>query len=100
MQPGGVAVSRSLGDRGVPGVIHLPAIKSRELGPECRVLVLASDGLWDVVKDEELVALTLKYGANGASELARQLLREAKERRGSADNISILVVFLRDVIFG
>lgn len=55
-----------------------------------RVLVLASDGLWDAVDNEEATQLALKWRAAGAEYAARALCMEAYAR-GSQDNITAVV---------
>lgn len=61
----------------------------------CGRLVLASDGLWDVLDAEEVAPLleTVPRGAD-AGEMA-QALRDEAFARGSADNISVVVLCLR-----
>ena len=58
-------------------------------------LILACDGLWDVVKTEEAVECVVQYLANGGerSSVAKFLVDSAKNG-GSNDNISVVVVFL------
>ena len=50
-------------------------------------MVIASDGLWDVVNESEL---TPALGSNSL-EIVNELLSRA-QKNGSRDNISILVV--------
>ena len=54
------------------------------------MLVLASDGLWDAVDNEEATQLALKWRAAGAEYAARALCMEAYAR-GSQDNITAVV---------
>ena len=56
------------------------------------VLILACDGLWDVIQDQEAVDLALSY--NGDKEDVAQLLVEEAMRRGSSDNITVIVAWL------
>lgn len=58
-------------------------------------LILACDGLWDVVKAGEAVDLVVQHLAEGGdrSSIAKLLVDSAKSR-GSNDNISVVVVFL------
>ena len=58
-------------------------------------LVLACDGLWDVVKPGEAVDLVVQHVAEGGdrSSVAKLLVDSAKSG-GSNDNISVVVVFL------
>lgn len=55
-----------------------------------RVLVLASDGLWDAMDNEEATRLALKWRGAGAEYAARALCMEAYAR-GSQDNITAVV---------
>jgi serine/threonine protein phosphatase PrpC len=57
------------------------------------VLVLASDGLWDAMNNDEATRLALEQRRRGAEAAARALVAEAYQR-GSLDNISCVVVFL------
>ncbi|PKU59884.1 probable protein phosphatase 2C 59 [Dendrobium catenatum] len=52
-------------------------------------LILASDGLWDVVTNEEAVAMIKPI--DDPEEAAKRLMQEAYQR-GSADNITCVVV--------
>lgn len=58
-------------------------------------LILACDGLWDVVKPVEAVDLVVQHLAEGGdrSSVAKLLVDSAKTG-GSNDNISVVVVFL------
>lgn len=58
-------------------------------------LILACDGLWDVVKPYEAVEFVYQYLAEGGdrSSVAKLLVDSAKSS-GSNDNISVVVVFL------
>ena len=56
------------------------------------VLILACDGLWDVVSDREAAIVALNTDDAG---LAAKRLRDLAFARGSDDNISVLVVRLR-----
>eukprot|EP00270_Netrium_digitus_P019242 TRINITY_DN755_c0_g1_i4.p1 TRINITY_DN755_c0_g1~~TRINITY_DN755_c0_g1_i4.p1 ORF type:complete len:327 (+),score=71.77 TRINITY_DN755_c0_g1_i4:182-1162(+) len=88
---GGVlAVSRAFGDKQLKRfVVAEPEIKEVQLHKDDEFLVMASDGLWDVIKEQEAVALI--RGVKSTSTAAKQLVEEAF-RRGSADNITCVVV--------
>lgn len=91
-------VSRSLGDGDAKqegGVIAEPEVTTVQLRADDEFVVLASDGLWDVVSNEDAVALvhdTVKNPSMAAKRLAVEALA-----RGSADNLTVLVCFLTDV---
>ncbi|MBA0736671.1 hypothetical protein Gogos_010194 [Gossypium gossypioides] len=88
---GGVlAMSRAFGDRMLKQfVVAEPEIQDKEIDEEFELLVLASDGLWDVVPNEDAVSLA---GAEEEPEKAARKLTEAAFTRGSADNITCIVV--------
>lgn len=88
---GGVlAVSRAFGDRLLKRyVVAEPEIQEETIGATDDFLILASDGLWDVVKDQE--AVNLAQMITDAEKAAKCLAEEAY-RRGSADNITCVVV--------
>lgn len=93
---GGVlAMSRAFGNRMLKQyVVAEPEIQEQEVNEELELLVLASDGLWDVVSNEDAVSL-----ARGEEEpeTAARKLTETAFNRGSADNITCIVVkFLHD----
>lgn len=50
---GALAITRAFGDHALKkdGVIATPSIKKHLLRPSDRFLVIASDGIWDVIED-------------------------------------------------
>ncbi|XP_021900113.1 probable protein phosphatase 2C 59 isoform X1 [Carica papaya] len=88
---GGVlAVSRAFGDRLLKQyVVADPEIQEEKIDSSLEFLILASDGLWDVVTNEEAVAMTKPI--EDPEEAAKRLMMEAY-RRGSADNITCVFV--------
>ena len=63
-------------------------------------MVLACDGLWDVITFDHLVRLVYDHlhSKNGSKESVATHLMETAMDEGSSDNISIVVVFFRDEI--
>ncbi len=61
-------------------------------------MILACDGVWDVLEDQEAVDLIREHvgaGGNPAKiKTAAQVLVDASLAKGSSDNITALVVFL------
>ncbi|KAF3777114.1 putative protein phosphatase 2C 59 [Nymphaea thermarum] len=88
---GGVlAVSRAFGDRQLKQyVVADPEIKEEVIDGSLEFLILASDGLWDVVTNEEAVSMVKSI--EDPEEAAKRLMQEAYQR-GSADNITCVVV--------
>ncbi|XP_074558837.1 putative protein phosphatase 2C 41 isoform X3 [Curcuma longa] len=90
---GQLAVSRAFGDKSLKS--HLssdPDIRSEDVTADSDLLILASDGLWKVMSNEEAVDLARKYKDPQAA--ARLLTTEAVNRV-SKDDISCIVVQLR-----
>jgi len=104
---GQLSVSRSLGDHHLKssGVSCVPDITSYDVG-DSHALVIASDGLWDALEDDEarevvggcIEAAVAQGGSQQAiatylREHAAQTLVERAKARGSRDNILALVAF-------
>ncbi|XP_047966542.1 probable protein phosphatase 2C 24 isoform X1 [Salvia hispanica] len=102
---GVLAMSRAIGDNYLkPYVSCEPevTITERSEGDEC--LILASDGLWDVVSNETACgvarmclkgkAKVMDGGTDKACEDASMLLTKLALARRSADNVSVLVIDL------
>jgi len=94
----GLAVSRSIGDasckqEGVGQIIATPEYKALQLKENNHFLVMASDGLWDVMENEEVVAMVSAALRNNKSlnDIAQMLQNEAI-KRGSGDNITVCVM--------
>ncbi|XP_072997000.1 probable protein phosphatase 2C 9 [Typha latifolia] len=110
---GVLAMSRAIGDGYLkPFVISEPEVTVAERGEEDECLILASDGLWDVVTNEmacEIVRVCLRNstppeegkwedngrGSDKACAEAAVLLTKLALARQSADNVSVVVVDLR-----
>lgn len=105
---GQLSVSRSLGDHHLKnsGVSCVPDVSVCELVAGDNALVIASDGLWDVLDDQRandvvqgsVAAAVGQAGRQGVADWLREntsrtLVKYAKEH-GSRDNILALVVFL------
>jgi len=90
---GMLAVSRALGDTFLlPYVTPEPDIKEIDISSsQNQLLILACDGLWDVVTDEE--ALSIATSAADPEEAATKL-RDSALQKGSTDNISVIVIKL------
>lgn len=88
---GGVlAMSRAFGNRMLKQfVIAEPEIQDQEMEEDIELLVVASDGLWDVVPNEDAISLAQ---AEEEPETAARKLTETAFTRGSCDNITCIVV--------
>ncbi|KAL2234816.1 protein phosphatase 2C 16-like [Sesamum indicum] len=111
---GVLAMSRSIGDRYLkPWIIPEPEVMFVPRAREDECLVLASDGLWDVMTNEEVCEVARKriliwhkkngtnslanrgQGVDPAAQAAAEYLSNLAMQRGSKDNISIIVVDLK-----
>ena len=113
----GLAMSRSLGDlvAKAAGVISTPDRHRVDLGEGARVLLLASDGLWDFVPNQEAIDGAMQSAGDArrlaqlesssprdpaaeAQESARSLMRVARarwlQRTGGSDDITIVCVLM------
>jgi len=115
---GMLAISRAFGDHQLKAptlpkdvVSNVPDISSTDLTDKDMFVIVACDGLWDVVQDQEAVNLVLEgirelmklmpsmskqndhtSKKQMAEILARMLLEEALAR-GTSDNVSCMLVF-------
>ncbi|XP_026330042.1 uncharacterized protein LOC113237646 [Hyposmocoma kahamanoa] len=96
---GQLAVSRAIGDAQYkPYVTASPEIVSVDLDGDEDFVVVACDGLWDFVSEDDVALAVYRQLAADPDDLkavTKRLVLQAK-RQGSADNISIIVVFLKD----
>ncbi|XP_022997928.1 protein phosphatase 2C 16-like [Cucurbita maxima] len=111
---GVLAMSRSIGDRYLkPWIIPDPEVMFVPRAKEDECLILASDGLWDVMTNEEVCEVARrrillwhkKHGASSltdrgmgvdpAAQAAADYLSMLALQKGSKDNISVIVVDLK-----
>lgn len=109
---GVLAMSRSIGDRYLkPWVIPEPEVMFVPRAREDECLILASDGLWDVMTNEEACEAARRrillwhkkngpiinrgQGVDPAAQAAAEYLSVLALQKGSKDNISVIVVDLK-----
>ena len=90
---GQLMLSRSFGDWGIKeyGVKVEPHVVRTQVADDDLYLIIASDGVWDVIKDEEL--LNLANPSMNTLAICRNIVLESLNR-GSQDNISCFVIGL------
>jgi len=105
------AVSRCLGDNHdayiapyLSRVPHVSVTDFEKEGDDCEGqlgLILACDGLWDVVAEDEAAKIVHEeiIEGQGPGEAAKRLVNAAYER-GSTDNISVVVVDIASFFYG
>jgi len=95
-----LAVSRTLGDFGlkteksdIDKVMSEPEISVRQLGPNDRFLILACDGVWDVMTNQDAATLvnTVLEKTHNPTQAAYDLVQEALARNTN-DNITAVIV--------
>ncbi|EXB57657.1 Protein phosphatase 2C 16 [Morus notabilis] len=111
---GVLAMSRSIGDRYLkPWIIPEPEVTFLPRAKEDDCLILASDGLWDVMTNEEVCDLARRRillwhkkngitlpqergeGIDPAAQAAAEYLSNRALQKGSKDNITVIVVDLK-----
>ena len=86
---GPLSVSRAFGDTDTGKYIsQTPDIFSYNISNKDDFLVLGCDGLWDVMKNNEVVKFVYDNPVNSARKLGSEALK-----KGSSDNISIIIVY-------
>ncbi|XP_021673030.2 protein phosphatase 2C 50 [Hevea brasiliensis] len=111
---GVLAMSRSIGDRYLkPCIIPEPEVMFVPRAKDDECLILASDGLWDVMSNEEACDLARRRilvwhkrngaavpssrgeGIDPAAQAAAEYLSNRALQKGSKDNITVIVVDLK-----
>ncbi|XP_050670315.1 uncharacterized protein LOC126969063 isoform X3 [Leptidea sinapis] len=96
---GQLAVSRAIGDANYkPYVTARPEVGVLPLDGEEDFVVLACDGLWDFVSEDQVALAVYQQIATDPDDLkaVTKLLTTRAKAQGSEDNISIIVVFLKE----
>lgn len=92
-----LSVSRSFGDHAMKKfVVARPYTTTTVLRDTDEFIILACDGVWDVMSDQEavdLVRAALKEAPEDTGRLGRLLVDESLSR-GSTDNVSALIIGL------
>jgi serine/threonine protein phosphatase PrpC len=97
----GLAMTRSFGDAVAArvGVTAEPELRELELSNNDKFMVLASDGVWEFMRNEEVGRIIypfyLKKNAEGAAEcLVREAFKKWKKEEDIIDDITCIVIFL------
>jgi serine/threonine protein phosphatase PrpC len=81
------------------GVNAIPEIKEFSLTPEDKIMVLASDGVWEFLQNQDVANIVypfyLQKNAEGAAEnLVRAAFKRWKREESVIDDITCIIVFL------
>ena len=93
-------MSRSLGDylAHSVGVTHVPVVEHFELSPDDQILIIASDGIWEFMSNQNVANIALAHYEAGAAEAAANaIVRRAtqlwREKEEVVDDITCVVIF-------
>eukprot|EP01080_Neovahlkampfia_damariscottae_P004349 gene4349-7705_t len=87
-----ISLTRSLGDHNMKDwIINDPYYSEMTITPKDKFLILACDGIWDVLTDQE--AVTLIKEEIDSKKAAEKIVKEAL-KKFSKDNLSCIVIFL------
>lgn len=109
-----LSVSRSLGDADAePYVSHIPDLFTYKITKEDQFIIMACDGLWDVVDSQDAVNFVLSHCYDKEVDInpkthrkttkqvriakqvnVAELLADYALQKGTTDNLTIMVVFL------
>jgi len=102
----GLAMARSLGDLRLKrhGVVSEPEVAHRRVGRGDLFIILATDGVWDVLSNEEVVSIVCatprkQHASKAVAEAAAQRWR-TRYPSSRADDCSAVCLFLRDPDWG
>lgn len=97
----GLAMSRSFGDHAAAevGVIADPEILEMNLTEADKFIVIASDGVWEFLSNDDVVNIVMPHYLNNSAEkaaeaLIREALKKWKEEENVVDDITCIIIFL------
>ncbi len=98
----GIKFTRSIGDADAHahlGVVSAPDVATIRLTRDDRVVVLATDGVWDLMSNEEVTSIATSYddpyeASRAITDRARRLWA-ANHTDGRRDDITALVIFTK-----
>mmetsp|Transcript_31731 Transcript_31731/g.74274 ORF Transcript_31731/g.74274 Transcript_31731/m.74274 type:complete len:272 (+) Transcript_31731:198-1013(+) len=98
--PRQLAYSRAFGGKDLKpyGLSNQPDIRQVVLNEKHKVLIMASDGLWDVCSEDKAVYLAMdaaERDLDAAQVLVEFALTENRINRTKADNITVIAVFFK-----
>ncbi|KAL2893913.1 putative protein phosphatase 2C 30 [Bienertia sinuspersici] len=94
---GTLAVSRAIGNLHLKDwIISEPDIQKVPLTSDSDFLIMASDGLWDKVSEQEAVDVVSMEGVN-AMESCKKLV-QISSSRGNRDDITIIIINLQNFV--
>jgi protein phosphatase 1L len=90
-----LAVSRAIGDRLLkPYVTARPEVTTWNVSKDDEILILATDGVWDVLTNENIASLIARLDPHDMQTAADMIASNAVAA-GSTDNVTVIVIDLR-----
>jgi len=88
-------ITRSFGDFDLKenGLVCIPSISRVSIDMESKYIVIASDGVWDAIKDKDLMEICKKE--KKSENIAKKLIEQSLYRF-SKDNVTTIVIQLYD----
>ena len=88
----GYAVSRAMGNTKYDSISQKAEISFLEFSHNINYIIIACDGLWDVLDNKEVNDFILE---NKSNKNVAELLAKKAIDKGSEDNVSIIIVFFK-----
>ncbi|XP_072998187.1 probable protein phosphatase 2C 35 [Typha latifolia] len=97
----GTAFTRSVGDTTAEsiGVIAVPEVKTVKISPSHLFFVIASDGVFEFLSSQAVVDMVSRFAdpRDACSAIAAESYKIWLEREGRTDDITIIVVHIKDM---
>jgi serine/threonine protein phosphatase PrpC len=89
-----LAMSRAFGDAPLKPIVSAePDIFSCKMMPDIEYAVLATDGIWDTLSNEEVAQIALQeIMSSGSAELTAQKILQESQKRLLDDNVTVIVI--------
>ena len=91
---GRLGTSGALGDVQYPGMRLIPEHFTVDISTNCKWIVVACDGLFDELTNEDVGETIARYGYHTSA----VILRDQAYSRGSIDNISVIVIDVEEML--
>lgn len=98
----GLAMSRSLGDKiaSQVGVVCEPEVYEMILGKDDKFVIIASDGIWEFLPNDQVIEMVVPYWESNNPEgacnvLIEEAIKHWEEEDEVIDDITIIVVFFK-----
>ena len=94
--PGGLAVTRGIGDGDCAYVTPTPALRTVLAPPSGGVLVICSDGVWDCLSTKHVARMMIKPSNlwDSPQHAARAIVKRAVRQGGLFDDVSAVTLFI------